>query len=234
MPDYGGSMAWFIEDTAQLLLLDDPQYATETLLRRFIQLGIDNYGTTRSNANLWMADGGHNLGRKLPIIFAGVLLQDEEMMHVKAEFQEDQQTYYGKGYRGQKALFSLAPWCVTPNHEEIDPQEWVTHWLKPGEKEDPGNNNDGVKAEAYRWGCSMQFVPFALVARLTGAVEFWDHPAFFDYADRYIAEESMTFEGHAKIPDSGKTRKFSRAMWDEYRATADQIGAEVKAKAKTP
>ena len=86
---------------ALLLLLDDPQRTRETLLLRFVQKGIDYYGVVQSDGDLWSANGGHNSGRKWPILFAGLLLGHDGMMHVQATFQEDQQTYRGRGYGGR-------------------------------------------------------------------------------------------------------------------------------------
>ncbi len=101
MPDYGREITNVVSDVGLLLLLDDPRGERETLLLRFVQKGIDYYGVTQSDNDLWIANGGHNSGRKWPILFAGLLLDHDGMMRVKATFQEDQQTYHGRGFAGQ-------------------------------------------------------------------------------------------------------------------------------------
>ena len=103
MPDYGREITNIVSDVGLLVLLDDPDRTRETLLLRFVQKGIDYYGVVQSDDNLWIGNGGHNSGRRWPILFAGLMLGHEGMSHVKATFQEDQQTYYGPGYRGQKS-----------------------------------------------------------------------------------------------------------------------------------
>ena len=75
----------------------------------------------------------------------------------------------------------------------------------------------------------------ALAARLLGLKAYWDHDAFFDYVDRWVAEEAAgrvagkTMERHGyQAAETG----FIRPMWDTYRAKADEIGAEVLKKAE--
>ncbi len=208
MPDYGREITNVVSETAVRLLLDDPEGRYETLLLRFVQKGIDYYGAVVSDSNLWIANGGHNSGRKWPILFAGILLDHEGMMHVKAAFQEDQQTYYGPGFRGQKALWTITLHNPNSRHEEVDPATWHTFGR--------GDNN-GTKAEGYRRLNGPTWVGQALAARLMGAEELWNHPPFFDYVDRWCAEEGA----HA-------ARGFVKAMWDMYRPQADEIGAKMR------
>jgi hypothetical protein len=210
MPDYGREITNIVSDVGLLVLLEDPRNERENLLRQFVQLGIDYYGVTQSDNNLWIGNGGHNSGRKWPILFAGLMLGHEGMMNVRATFQEDQQTYYGKGFNGQKALWTIAPNNPNRRHEEVDPATWETFG------DDRGNN--GKKAEAYRRLNGPTWVGEALAARLTGMTDNWNHPAFFDYVDRWWREE-------------GKADSFVSAMWKIYRDEADEIGAEVRKKA---
>ncbi|HYW78180.1 MAG TPA: hypothetical protein VE890_01340 [Thermoguttaceae bacterium] len=207
MPDYGREITNIVSDVAVLLLLEDPNRERETLLLRYAQKGIDYYGVTQSDADLWIANGGHNSGRKWPILFAGLMFGHRGMMNVEATFQEDQQTYYGKGFLGQKALWSIAPDNVNKRHEEVDPKNWATFG------DDHGNN--GLKAEGYRKLNGPTWVGQALAARLTGMTTNWNHPPFFDYVDRWWQEET------AASP-------LAKAMWETYRDKADAIGSSVQ------
>lgn len=209
MPDYGREITNVVSDVALLLLLEDPHDRRETLLLRYVQKGIDYYGVVQSDDNLWIANGGHNSGRKWPILFAGLMLDHQGMMRVQATFQEDQQTYYGKGFRGQKALWTIAPNNPNRRHEEADPKTWQTFGDQRG--------NNGLKAEAYRKLNGPTWVGQALAARATGMVANWNHPAFFDYVDRWFRE-------------TGSANEFVRAMWTTYRPRADAIGVEVQQK----
>ena len=74
----------------------------------FIQVGIDLGGMIRAGHPGWEGFGGHGSGRKLPIVFAGVLLGDDQLAHInksfpKAHFSEDEQTAYGEGWTGATA-----------------------------------------------------------------------------------------------------------------------------------
>ena len=210
MPDYGREITNLVSDASLLLLLADPQKKNETLLLRFVQKGIDNYGVVCSNNKVWTADGGHDSGRKWPIIFAGLLLNDNDLMHVKAAFAEDEQTYYGKGFSGQTALWTIGPsFLANQKHEEVDPNS--TTFGK-------GDNN-WKKAEGYRKLNGPTWIGQVLAARIMGAVELWDHPAYFDYEDRWCKEEWNNRFGSAP---------FEKEMWDTYRAKADDLGAKSK------
>jgi hypothetical protein len=204
MPDYGREITNIVSDVGLMVLLDDPDRARETLLLRFVQKGIDYYGVVQSDDNLWIGNGGHNSGRKWPILFAGLMLDHEGMSHVQATFQEDQQTYYGPGYRGQKALWTISPGNPNARHEEVAADRWETF----GDQ----RSNNGTKAEAYRKLNGPTWVGEALAARLTGMVDGWNHPAFFDYVDRWWEEEHQA-------------NAFVTSMWKRYREQADEIGA---------
>ena len=207
MPDYGREITNIVSDVALLLLLDDRKKQRDALLLRYVQKGIDSYGAVRSNDDLWIANGGHNSGRKWPILFAGLLLGHKGMRNVKATFQEDQQTYYGKGFAGQKALWTITTRNPNRRHEEVDPKSWQRYGDQRG--------NNGLKAEAYRKLNGPTWVGQALAARLTGMTAHWRHPAYFDYVDRWWRE-------------TPKANAFVTAMWTTYRASADRIAAEAR------
>jgi len=216
MPDYGREITNIVSETSILLMLDDP--LNDNLLLHFVQLGIDNYATAVSDPHVWPANGGHASGRKFPILFAGVLLGDPAMQHVSADFAEDQQTYYGTGYRGQKVLWKIDP-TNDRNHEDLPPDQWRGPRFK--------GDNDGFKSEAYRTLNGPTWVGQALAARLIGAKSLWNHDAFFDYVDRWVAEaKSGTVNPQTLKPEPYvAATRFTLAMWQTYRPKADQIAA---------
>lgn len=204
-----------------MLLLGDPDRKHEKLLLRFVQLGIDYYGVTQSDNDLWRANGGHNSGRKMSILFAGVLLDHERMKQVRASFAEDEQTYYGVGYRGQKVLWTIDR-RESRKHEHLPPQQWSGPPFK-------GENN-GWKSEGYRKLNGPTWIGQALAARLLGAKAHWNRDAFFDYVDRWAAEakdgtvDPKSLQPAAYDPFYG-TGEFVHVMWPAYRPNADEIGA---------
>jgi hypothetical protein len=226
MPDYGREITNITSTVALMLLLDDPEKKHETLLLEFVQLGIDYYGVTLSDKDLWTANGGHNSGRKIPILFAGVLLNHEGMKHVEASFAEDQQTYYGEGFRGQKALWKIDN-SEARKHEHLPPEKWKGPPFKGA--------NDGWKSEAYRSLNGPTWVGSALAARLIGAKGYWNHDAFFDYVDRWVREapNGLVDKKTRKPKSYGPfSSNFIKAMWQTYRDKADALGAEVRKKAE--
>ena len=151
------------------------------------------------------------------------------MAHVKALFAEDDQTYYGEGYRGQKVLWQIHPGL---RHEELPPEKWKGPPFQ--------GDNDGEKSEGYRHLNGPTWVGQALAARLMGAKKNWGHDAYFDYVDRWWKEEvdSATSASTSK-PISARNATdnaggpFVQAMWKAYRAKADEMGKADEAK-RTP
>ena len=62
---------------ALLLCTDLKPEQKEPLLINFVQVGIDLGGMIRAGHPGWTGWGGHGSGRKLPIVFAGLLLGDD-------------------------------------------------------------------------------------------------------------------------------------------------------------
>ncbi len=99
--------------TALLLCTDLPAEEKEPLLVNFVQVGIDLAGMIRAGHPGWEAFGGHGSGRKLPIVFAGLLLGDKELAYInkrfpKAHFGENEQTAYGRCWAGARVVFLQA------------------------------------------------------------------------------------------------------------------------------
>lgn len=115
MPNYGREYSILIGEAALLLFINEDErndLATEdkeAICIGLIQLGIDNYGVLK-NGGYWLNNGGLNSGRKWPILFAGIMLNNDDMKNVgnwqiseelpwhtlplTQPFHEDAQTYY--------------------------------------------------------------------------------------------------------------------------------------------
>ncbi len=116
MPKYGRDIAVRTGDGALVLNLNYTNAQKEALLIRYVQLGIDLYGIIQADKiHAWQNSGGFSHGRKLPILTAGLILDDAEMEGVGAlsgdylysgsygagnnppdyiHFGEDDQTFY--------------------------------------------------------------------------------------------------------------------------------------------
>ena len=107
MPNYGREYSILVGKASLLLMLDEEELISrwgsdkDTLLIRFVQLGIDLYAVVE-NGGYWWSGGGLNHGRKWPILFAGLMLDHSGMKNIGARsqempyqgFQEDGQTFY--------------------------------------------------------------------------------------------------------------------------------------------
>lgn len=222
-PDYGGNMAAITGPAMLVLHLNYSNSAKETLFVRLVQYGLDIYGAAKTGGR-WSANGGHNLGRKMPMVLAGLAFNDSNILAYanKANqdiFQEDQQTFVVDAAQllvvpytadGRIRLPYTADMLTTP--------EW-------GEKHSFQNNRDGSNwSTYYRDICFRALVPHALAAQLTpGAVSAWNWRPFFDYYDRA-----------KQIASPGEFGTFVHNMWTSYRSLGGAPAAPPPANLTVP
>lgn len=210
--NYGRENSRLVSLASLMLQLDVPRERKEKLLIGLVQYGIDVSGVAKVGGS-WNWGGGHTSGRKWPMVFASLMLDAPELREVPEAtvFHEDAQTYYGKGWAGQRALF----WMVEHHghrerYEEKRPEEW--------DKWDKSSESYRLNTNAVAWTGT------ALAARLMGAIRVWNHDAYFDYIDRWMAQEdeyAANRGAHARPKQEGKTfDPFVDAMWHTYRASA--------------
>jgi len=196
MPQYGLEYGRVVGISALLLCTDLEPQQKEPLLVNFVQVGIDLGGMIRAGHTGWTAWGGHGSGRKLPIVFAGLLLGDDKLANInksfpKVSFGEDEQTAYGDCWTGAKVVFA--------GHSGIDAatgkgRSRDNGW-GPYEHTPPSQWKDGQNtSESYRRCCtSVGWAAQALALRLMHAEKSWNHDAFFDYVDRWMYEDDSAF-----------------------------------------
>jgi hypothetical protein len=207
--NYGREFSRITSIASLLLMLDVPRERKEKLMISYVQLGIDLHGLAEKNRH-WRADGGHWNGRKWPMLFAGLMLGDERIVKQVGEttFSEDQQTYYGNGWQGATALYQMVTHTGARSpYEEKQPAQWDM-WDK--------------RSESYRIVVSGGLPGTALAAQLMKAKAAWDHDAFFDYYDRWMAKDdayAAKREGAARPKQEGSALDpFVNAMWASYRS----------------
>jgi hypothetical protein len=130
-----------------------------------------------------------------------------------AIFQEDTQTYYGKGWFGQTALY----WMIQHHgkrerYEEKPPEQWEK-WDRT--------------TESYRICCNaVGWVGSALAARHMKAVKLWNHDAWFDYVDRWMREDDPYARARGSHPrpkmETTTFDPFVTAMWKAHRKSAPE------------
>jgi len=201
----------FTELEKSALLINYIQLAID--LYSFIEAGPS--GALASNGAPfygWQPDGGNSNNRKWPILFAGIMLDYAPMKNIGqrsgdylysnghgagnppadyVHFGEDGQTFYVA--QSDVDLTNGGTWApmtdTAPNYpytsSMIGMPEWgAKYGILP-------QTNDAAWTANYRAilsGAGVCFAGDAMAARLTvGGKALWNHNAFFDYVDRYMA-----------------------------------------------
>jgi len=222
MPQYGLEYGRVVGISALLLCTDLKPQQKEPLLVNFVQVGIDLGGIVRAGHPGWTGWGGHGSGRKLPIVFAGLLLGDDELANINKSFPgvsfgEDEQTTYGDCWTGAKVVFT--------GHSGIDAATgagrsrgngWGPYEHTPPSQWKQGQNT----SESYRRCCtSVGWAAQALALRLMHAEKSWNHDAFFDYVDRWMYEDDAIFVQTIKeATDRDHDKEWARQgqAWDAF------------------
>ncbi|MBD3271202.1 MAG: T9SS type A sorting domain-containing protein [Elusimicrobia bacterium] len=224
-------------DAAMLALLDLPDRME--VVKHVIQHGIDTYYCIQTFPN---PDGRHDRCLlKWPIIFAGILLDNDDMKHNinYPWFKTDSCTYYGKGWNGATALWGGEYGIIDPEYRYEHLNPFTDGW----NHKNPG----GVwhwKTEGYRRAThSWPWIGIGLAGRIMHAEEIYNHNPFFDYVDRWMTQEETWFEELKELGNNNPCgdgtsyasgafyeqgfvsggyyvhdpRSFTQKMWDLYR-----------------
>jgi hypothetical protein len=190
MVSYGSEGGYLMSFAGLLLTLDFTPEQKEPLLVYLVQYGIDLYGLVQQGHDGWPAWGGYGQGRKLPILLAGVLLNQTNLASVQAQFGEDLQTIWVT--ETPPAGTYLKSWHTEPQtavyagHVGINGNSVNPGW-GPYEHLQPSAWTNAVGEEYRRCCTSVSWIGEALAARLIPGVQAaWNHPQFFAYADRWM------------------------------------------------
>jgi len=205
MPYYGRDLADLVGAGALTLQLDIQPSDKRPLLIAMVQLGIDTFGIVK-NGGRFLADGGNGSGRKFPMLLAGSVLHDDEILQLasdqKLAFAEDAQTFYVTATNGE--------W--NRGHGGYGPADQGMPEWGNRHSDDPSHDRKAWTADPYRRCCTANvWHGYVLAARIMGLRDAWDHPALFDYVDRYMQIETPGHWMRGWNP-------FCERMWDRYRA----------------
>lgn len=191
MPNYGASIGRDTGDAALRLMLNEPLKTKLPAVITYVQYGIDTYYTLLGGMK-WLGEGGHGNGRKLPITFAAVLLDDPAMKRAVSEgpatksFGEDDQVYFSSRANGGSGQVLWGAECT-------EAQYWTKITTNNGRRDcrDPYGYVDGGGAEigqAYQFCCtSKEWKGTALALHLMpGLGVVWNNPYFMLYVDRWV------------------------------------------------
>jgi len=228
MPDYGREIYDQTGAAALMLLLKgQPMQQKRTLLLSYLQLGIDLYGIAcaiRDSAkkkgfeglqarrqhklSCWPGGAGHHNGRKWPVLFAGMMLGNQDMIDITKDdspvaWSEDDQTFIIDSVRtklGYPVATGEGEWGV--NHfldGDDDDGRWEASAVNEEAKGLPGQTehkrtNQGLK---YRRCCTTNagWGTVLAAAAFPGAREAWGHEPYFLYQRRYRKVEGAKGAG---------------------------------------
>lgn len=186
MPDYGSDIASRNAAGALRLMLSDNVSERREPLIHYVQYGIDLYHMMLGGVT-WEPGGGHGEGRKLPVTFAAVMLDDAVM---QADVSGSATPAFGEGggmyfsERAGTALFGQT-WSSAESY-------WTNLVFDTGSRTipDPYGWIDG----GHEPGGSYQFCCTAMCWKATAAAlilfpelrAVWNHELFLDYVTRWV------------------------------------------------
>lgn len=240
---YGADISNAANLAALRLMLNDSENIKRPALINYVQAGIDYYGMHKAGVS-WVSDGGHMQGRKLPAVFAAVLLNDAQMKNeisnaASETYGDDGHAYYSTNPTTIAAMLPRRPALFgKPCPEGAYQLRQTSNYTQgPGDCRDPLEMIDGGDgpADSYQFCCNSQPMKGAsLAARLlVGGKQVWNYEAFHDYVDRWVTFGAWALPDnapaslrpsyaarHGTARDGGFNNEvFVRNMWDAYRST---------------
>ncbi|MFK7743303.1 MAG: hypothetical protein AB8H80_23505 [Planctomycetota bacterium] len=215
MPDYGRDIGALVGTAGLLLNTDASDADKRDLLVRFVQFGLDSHAVVKQGGK-FKGVGGHGHGRKLPILVAGLVLHDDELLAVGRDFPSIALLAGGKGARfaedGQTFFIRETSKNVYNwghggyQQEHVGLPEWgFSH------ADDPARDDVAWDSNPYRRCCTANaWLGQALTARVMGLQEQWSHEAWFAYVDRYQQAEHKEAWHRAWV-------SWHVRMWQRYR-----------------
>ena len=219
-PDYGRDMARVLGRLALHALGPATQEQKLATVTKLIQYGLDVYGAAVTGGN-WRANGGHNMGRIMPLLLASHWLNlpqiaDYANVALFNRFQEYQQAFYVEQIDvditngptwDPDTRATLIPYDVSM----IGLPEWGLR-----NTVDKRRNNASWNA-TYRGINNQEWPAHGLVLQILGLKAACNYPAYFDYCDRIFLIDDPSPTASSSIG------QLTSQMWRAYRT----LGAPV-------
>jgi uncharacterized repeat protein (TIGR02543 family) len=245
MPNYGRDNAHQVTDAILSLHLNYTDAQKEKLYIRFVQYGIDIYGAIKDaeviNAQtkekfpyddiFYTANGGLNVGRKAPMVLAGLALNDSGIKDLSngskyKVFHEDKQTFYVP-----QALIDGDNSYVHPLYPDLSNQPYTQDMLGMPEW-GPSDWETNILQAGSNWNRPYRVInggPFVGnglgVMLATNGESTWNWPAFFDYVDRYWSVEYNDYaKGDWRYQSNSWPNRISKFAWNMWLAYRDLAG----------
>lgn len=205
---YGREIAWKWGSIALWLNTFNTQAVKEKTMIQSIQCGLDIASFVRHGGS-FPSDGGHKVGRKFPMLLAGLALNDPEILAMAADmenprFSEDQSTFFiQQSDVGRVVNGGLDAQYI---QTDVDLPEWgIKHVGYPLADDRRWPESGGPYYRDVTWPAMCGSV---LAIELMEQQAAWNHPAIFAYNERY---------GNKRGIGSG----FEGQMWQRYKKNID-------------
>ncbi len=233
MPNYHREIANVLSEATLLLTTKN---ITDTLLIRYIQLGIDYYFMATTGSV------GDSSFFEAPVIITGHLLGSNEILNVFSDSRNKTEPR-GSMYYFSHAISSKIKSAVVPEgqtwtgarvffrkqtgdseHEHLHPSEWAAV-----------ANGGGMKNENYRTSVDCHpSIGMTLGVQIFGQSAKYGNEAILAYADRWMTEDYSSLltilREYYPTATAGYTRNagstFANAMWSMYRNYANETSTE--------
>ncbi|MCH6258439.1 putative Ig domain-containing protein, partial [Puniceicoccaceae bacterium K14] len=200
---YGRQIAYSVADASLWLNLDLSIAEKQPVLVDMIQRGIDVWGQVNSGV-VFYPNGGHLIGRKMFLVFAGQGLNRPEIMEwVDASkhfvFQEDMQHFIVDQY-----TLSESPYYSSSH---LGMPEWASNPIGHMDEATPEWNIQ------YRDVNGAPNIGIALAAEIMGMRDAWNYEPYF----RYLEERFWPTEEVNRSNSLNEIYHFYADMWDMYK-----------------
>lgn len=159
------------------------------------QKGIDTYSNLVSLGLSWSDRGYIGTGKKFPILFAGVMLENEDMLNVGLDypivmggpnrFAEDMETFIVSSVSGG-INYGYGSYITS----DIGLPEWGdAHWNTPIYDNNQWVNSTSYGNDARRVFTMNNWLGFLMASKIMGMETLWNHSPLFLYFNRYILKE---------------------------------------------
>ena len=165
------------------------------IARHLVQKGIDNYSNLVNLNNYYAGPGALGSGKKFTILFAGIMLEDRDMMEVGLDypivlsgqnrFTEDNSTFVVSSISGT-INYGYGGYATS----DVGIPEWgTTHWSNPSLDDSTWLNTSAYGTDDRRYFTMKNWVGYLFAAKIMGMQKLWNHDPLWAYFNRYFAKE---------------------------------------------
>jgi hypothetical protein len=211
---YGREISHISSGAGLFLQTNVPNATKEKLLIHMCQWGIDVCGLVRLGMQ-WQSNGGHNLGRMMPLFLAANVLDDPEMLEQLREPNGPFQEYYNHYFIHQEDIDRpRAPGSNAAPYTQA--MLGMPEWSSGGRFEQSQGSSTFVGDVGYRFINGAPNCGVIAAILLMGKRHQLEHEAYVRYiTERYYPK--MKGNAAGVLPSYGDdVTLFTRDMWDTY------------------